>query len=162
MRRVRAMLFGACVLVAEDECIIAMDLADTFESAGATVIRPAATVREALSLLATKPVDRAFLDFNLADGEVTPVMEMLSSKGVPTVIYTGRGLPPELAYRHPHVKVLRKPESQRRLVAELAAARGKVLPECDRHGSGPPLCGNDVTRRENLCPQSMKHTVSTI
>src|SRR5215213_268091 len=81
MRRVRAMLFGACVLVAEDECIIAMDLADTFESAGATVIGPAATVREALRLLATKPVDRAFLDFNLADGEVTPVMEMLSSKG---------------------------------------------------------------------------------
>ena len=110
----------------------------------------------------TKPVDRAFLDFNLADGEVTPVMEMLSSKGVPMVVYTGRGLPPELASRHPHVTVLRKPESHKRLVAELAAARGKVLPECDRHGSGPPLCGNEVIQGDNLCPHSMQHTVSTI
>jgi DNA-binding NtrC family response regulator len=156
------MLFGACVLVAEDECIIALDLADIFESAGATVIGPAATVREALSLLAAKPVDRACLDFNLADGEVTPVMEMLSSKGVPMVVYTGRGLPPELASRHPHVTVLRKPESHKRLVTELAAARGKVLPDCDRQGNGPPLCRNDVTRRDNLGPQSMQHTVSTI
>ena len=120
------MLYGACVLVAEDQCIIALDLADTFENAGATVIGPAATVKEALKLLATKRVDRAILDFNLADGEVTPVMEILSSKGVPMVIYTGRGLPTELASQHPHVTVLRKPVPHRRLVAELAAATGTV------------------------------------
>jgi len=52
------MLFGACVLVAEDECIIALDLADTFESAGAAVIGPAATVREALRLVIRAPGDR--------------------------------------------------------------------------------------------------------
>jgi CheY-like chemotaxis protein len=116
------MLCGACVLVAEDECIIAMDLADLFENAGATVIGPAATVTEALQLISAERVDRAFLDFNLADGEVTPVMEMLSCKGVPMIIYTGRGLPPDLASQHPHVTVLRKPVCHTRLVAELAAA----------------------------------------
>jgi hypothetical protein len=78
------------------------------------------------------------------------------------VVYTGRGLPPELAARHPHVTVLRKPESHKRLLAELAAARGKVLPEWDRQGGDPPLCSNDVTRRDNLGAQSMQHTVSTI
>ena len=118
------MLHGACVLVAEDECIIAMDLAHIFESAGATVIGPAATVKEALQLLATERVDRAFLDFNLADGEVTPVLEMLSCQGVPMIIYTGRGLPPDLASQHPHVTVLRKPVCHTQLVAELATAKG--------------------------------------
>jgi len=77
------------------------------------------------------------------------------------VVYTGRGLPLELASRHPHVTVLRKPVSHKRLVAELAAARGRVLPECDWQGSGLPLCGNEVTQRDNLCPQSMQHTAST-
>jgi len=120
------MLFGVCVLVAEDQSIIALDLADTFERAGATVVGPAAMVKEALRLLATQRVDRAILDFNLADGEVTPVMEMLSFKGVPMIIYTGRGLPPDLASRHPHVTVLPKPVSHKRLVAELAAATGRA------------------------------------
>jgi len=100
-----------------------MDLAHIFENAGATVIGSAATVKGALQLLATERVDRAFLDFNLADGEVTPVLEMLSCKGVPMVIYTGRGLPPDLASQHPHVTVLQKPVCHTRLVAELAAAK---------------------------------------
>jgi DNA-binding NtrC family response regulator len=120
------MLCGACVLVAEDECIIAMDLADLFENAGATVIGPAATVMEALQLISAERADRAFLDCNLADGEVTPVMEMLSFKGVPMIIYTGGGLPPELASRYPHVTVLRKPVCHTRLVAGLAAAKGTI------------------------------------
>jgi DNA-binding response OmpR family regulator len=86
------MLSGERVLVAEDECLIAMDLADLFETAGASVVGPAATVEEALRLLASEPVDRASLDFNLADGEATPVLDMLASKGVPMIVYSGRGL----------------------------------------------------------------------
>src|SRR3954471_3900137 len=62
--------------------------------------------------------------FQLGRCEVTPVMEMLSCKGVPMIIYTGRGLPPDLASQHPHVTVLRKPVCHTRLVAELAAATG--------------------------------------
>src|SRR3712207_4398339 len=103
------MLEGARVLVVEDEAIIATDLADTFESAGADVVGPAASVREALALLADQQVDGALLDFNLADGEVTPVLELLLARGVPIVMYTGRGLPPEISGQHPHLPVLRKP-----------------------------------------------------
>ena len=152
------MLFGACVLVAEDECIIALDLADTFEDAGATVIGPAATVREALKLIAAERVDGAILDFNLADGEVTPVMELLSSKGVPTVIYTGRGLPPDLASRHPHVTVLRKPVPHKRLVEELAAARGNAH-EIVRGALPSMLCDSEATSgRRSLCSDQPPHS----
>ena len=80
--------------MAEDECVIALDLTDTLGNAGADVIGPTATVRETLRLVRSETLDRAILDFNLADGEVTPVLELLASKRVPVAIYTGRGLPP--------------------------------------------------------------------
>ena len=117
------MLSGERVLVAEDECLIAMDLADIFETAGANVIGPASTVKEALKLIMSHEVDRACLDFNLADGEVTPVLDLLASKGIPMVVYTGRGLPKKLAVQHPKLTVLLKPLPAQRLVAELAKAK---------------------------------------
>src|SRR3954451_3926786 len=117
------MLSGECVLVAEDECLIAMDLADLFETAGVNVIGPASMVQEALNLLTSEKVDRACLDFNLADGEVTPVLDLLASKGIPMVVYTGRGLPKELILQHPKLTVLHKPLPANRLVAELARAK---------------------------------------
>jgi DNA-binding NtrC family response regulator len=134
------MLSGEHVLVAEDECVIALDLTDMLESAGATVIGPAATVREALRLAMSEAVDRALLDFNLADGEVTPVLELLAAKGVPMVIYTGRGLPPELASQHPDLTVLRKPVSHKLSVARdmsgFGSARSvRVSPE-GSHAAG--------------------------
>src|SRR4051794_17792037 len=117
------MLSGERVLVAEDECLIAIDLADTFETAGANVIGPASTVKEALRLIRSQEVDRACLDFNLADGEVTPVLDLLASKGIPMVVYTGRGLPKELTAQHPSLNVLHKPLPAKRLVTELARAK---------------------------------------
>src|SRR3712207_4631056 len=104
------MLSGERILVAEDECVIALDLTDALECAGAAVIGPAATVSETLRLAMAETLDRALLDFNLADGEVTPVLELLAAKGVPVVVYTGRGLPPELASQHPDLTILRSEE----------------------------------------------------
>jgi hypothetical protein len=63
------------------------------------------------------------LDFNLADGEVTPVLELLASKGLPMVVYTGRGLPKELTSRHPTLTVLHKPLPANRLVTEFVRAK---------------------------------------
>src|SRR5215212_8572036 len=116
------MLSGERILVAEDECLITMELAYTFERAGADVIGPASTVQEALKLIMSQEVDRACLDFNLADGEVTPVLELLESRGIPMVVYTGRGLPTELSLQHPELTVLHTPLPANRLITELARA----------------------------------------
>ena len=116
------MLDGARILVAEDEALIGVDLADHFEAFGAQVIGPAATVSEALSLIAGKQVHTALLDFNLADGEATPLLNTLAARGVPTILYTGHRLAPELTRQHPNVTVLQKPLPMHLLVAELAAA----------------------------------------
>ena len=130
-----------------DGVVIALDLTDTLECAGAAVIGPAATVQETLRLAMVEAVDCALLDFNLADGEVTPVLELLAAKGVPMVIYTGRGLPPELASQHPELTILRKPVSHKHLIAELAAA--KVNHEINA-GWASQACDTEVTQPQHL------------
>ena len=140
------MLSGERVLVAEDECLIAMDLADLFETAGADVIGPASTVKEALKLIRSQQVDRACLDFNLADGEVTPVLNLLASKGIPMVVYTGRGLPRELVSQHPNLTVLHKPLPAKRLVTELARAKANSTRDAPEPGRSVPMAGRPEAR----------------
>ena len=140
------MLSGECVLVAEDECLIAIDLADLFETAEANVIGPASTVQEALNLLTSEKVDRACLDFNLADGEVTPVLELLASKGIPMVVYTGRGLPKELTLQHPKLTVLHKPLPAQRLVTELARAKANSTRDATEPGRSVLKAGRPEAR----------------
>jgi DNA-binding response OmpR family regulator len=114
------MLNGARVLVVEDETLIAMALADTFEDAGAEVVGPAASVRDAFQLLGRQDIDAAILDVNLLDGEVTPVAEHLVARGVPILLYTGRGAPADLRARHPELPVLLKPARAEVLCQTLA------------------------------------------
>ena len=49
-------LEGIAVLVLEDEPIVALDLQDILEQAGATVVGPAHTLSQALELMDTKHV----------------------------------------------------------------------------------------------------------
>jgi DNA-binding response OmpR family regulator len=117
------MLDGARILVAEDETLIAMDIADHLESFGARVIGPASTLREGIRLASSEKFDAALLDFNLFDGEVTPLLDALARGGVAIVVYTGRGVPRDLMARHPRLTIVPKPAPMHRLIAELAAAR---------------------------------------
>ena len=71
------------VLVAEDEFLLALDFEAMLEHLGARVLGPAATTEEALRLLDAELPDVALLDVNLKDGWVTPVAELLRSRGIP-------------------------------------------------------------------------------
>jgi DNA-binding response OmpR family regulator len=116
------MLSGAHVLIAEDELLIAADLADHLEGFGATVVGPAASLRDGLRLATSEKVDTALLDFNLEDGAVTPLLDVLAKRGVATVVYTGQEIPLELRRKHPGLRILSKPLPMHHIVAELAAA----------------------------------------
>ena len=111
---------GAPVLVAENEPFIALDLAYAIEDGGGEVVGPVASVREALALLETRSVSGAILDVNLADRDISPLAEILLSRGVPIIIQTGVGLPAELAARYPDLVVRIKPCLASNLVRELA------------------------------------------
>ena len=121
----------ALVLVAEDEPFIALDVALAIEDAGGQVVGPAASVREALALIAARPVAAAILDVNLMDGDITPVADILIRAGIPMILQTGIGLPPLLLARFPGLQVQIKPCVAAVLVRQLVvliASRGLAKP----------------------------------
>ena len=114
------MLNGSLVLVAEDEAIIALDVAMAICDAGGQVAGPAASVQQALALIDTMPINAAILDVNLSDGDISPVAEILLAAGIPIILQTGVGLPVELIARYPDLPVQIKPCLAESLVAQLA------------------------------------------
>ena len=115
------MLNGALILVAEDEPFIALDVALAIEDAGGKVAGPAASVKEALALIESRPIAAAILDVNLVDGDISPVAERLITAGIPVILQTGIGLPPKLATRFPDLQVNIKPCVAATLVIQLEA-----------------------------------------
>jgi DNA-binding LytR/AlgR family response regulator len=79
------------LLVVEDEYMVACEVAEALEDAGANIIGPAATIEDALRLIEEHgdAIDGAVLDVNLRDELVYPVADALMARGVPTVFATG-------------------------------------------------------------------------
>ncbi len=110
------------VLIVEDEPFIAMELALAVEAAGGVVIGPAASVAEALAIVHASVLEGAILDFNLPDGHVGPVLEILRPH-VAVVIHSGVGLPPEVRERFPNVPVYFKPTPVEVLTMRICSLR---------------------------------------
>ena len=78
------------VLVAEDEYMIAEEIAMTLGDAGAEVLGPMPRVADALRLIAAEDqIDGALLDVNLGGEAVWPVVDALLARGVPVVLASG-------------------------------------------------------------------------
>ncbi|MFZ5668423.1 MAG: HWE histidine kinase domain-containing protein [Pseudomonadota bacterium] len=78
------------ILVVEDEVLVAMELRDGLNRAGWSVLGPAPTTDEALTLLAgDRQPDAAILDINLAGKLVFPLAELLRARHIPFVFCTG-------------------------------------------------------------------------
>ncbi len=113
-------LQGKRVLVVEDEVLLAMMLEDVLSDAGAYVVGPAATVEQAIALIASEVIDVALLDVCLRDQRSDPVAEVLRQRGVPYVLATGYSNPQgaDLA----SAPTLAKPYRLEQLEAALLAA----------------------------------------
>jgi DNA-binding response OmpR family regulator len=110
-----------CVLLAEDEMLLAMMLEDRLNAAGYRVIK-AARLAKCLQLAESASIDLAILDINLA-GEVSfPVALVLRDRGIPFVFSSGydQGDLPEI-WRNE--KILQKPYDSKQLAAALTALR---------------------------------------
>lgn len=83
--------FAGCrVLVVEDEYLLAEDICQELQAAGAEVLGPASTVEGALGLLAHDGgPDVAILDVNLGGERSFPVADALRLRHVPFVFSTG-------------------------------------------------------------------------
>jgi DNA-binding NtrC family response regulator len=133
------MLDGLPILIAEDQALVALDLALVVERLGGLVVGPVASVAEAMKCVEEYPVAAAILDANLVDRDVTPLAIHLLGKGTPFVVYTGTGLPDDLVKSHPALPVVLKPTPAERVVTALI--------DCIRQttsGRSAPA-GNDAT-----------------
>ena len=107
---------GATVLVAEDNMLVALNIALALED---RVLGPCARVSEALQMIEGADIVGAILDVDLIDGPVTPLAQALIAKGLPIVFCTGVGLPAELKALIPNAEVFLKPTEPERLIDKL-------------------------------------------
>jgi CheY-like chemotaxis protein len=78
------------VLVAEDEYLLADDIAAWLERAGVTVVGPLPSVERTLKKLSSAPeIDVAVLDISLNGELIYPGADELARRAVPVVFFTG-------------------------------------------------------------------------
>ncbi|KKC24804.1 response regulator [Sphingomonas sp. SRS2] len=78
------------ILVVEDEYFLADDLDGALTDAGAKVLGPLPSVKEAARFIASEPsIDAAVLDINLHGEMVFPVADALRERGIPFAFATG-------------------------------------------------------------------------
>ncbi|MBP0447632.1 response regulator [Roseomonas sp. SSH11] len=113
-------LRGRRILVVEDEYMIADELTEALEEAGAEVVGPVARVGRALDLArGERDIAGALLDVSLGGEMVWPVLDTLTERGVPAVLVTGfdAGVVPPAYARLPRCE---KPVAAQDLLRTLA------------------------------------------
>ena len=81
-------LAGRSVLLVEDEVMIALDVCQCFEDAGASVVQ-AHNLKQALRAIRANKLDAAVLDYKLDDGLSTEICTHLENRKIPFVIHSG-------------------------------------------------------------------------
>jgi DNA-binding NtrC family response regulator len=120
-------------LIVEDEFILALDLQDLVEAAGAAVIGPAPTVEKALQLAKSERLSCAILDVQVNGESVFPVAGWLSEKGIHFLFHTGHGDAQALREEWPGSEVLIKPAQYDQLLS--------LLVEMTKRGSNGRIKG---------------------
>jgi DNA-binding response OmpR family regulator len=109
-------LRGRSILIAEDEPLIALDIAEAFEAAGAAIV-VTSTVHHALELVEHDGLSAAVLDHALHDGDSSPLCQRLNERKLPFVIYSGLGKLHGACAKGSHIQ---KPENPKALVSMVA------------------------------------------
>lgn len=115
---------GRRVLVVEDEPMIRLLLDDMLTDLGYTMAAEAGRLDEALAVAKDGEFDLAILDVNLNGQPISPVVDVLTARGVPFVFVSGyarRGIPQE----HSTIPLLQKPFQADGLARALAAVAPK-------------------------------------
>ena len=116
------MLAGRRILVAEDEALLAIDLALSIQDALGQVVGPVATVAEALVLLENEVIEAAILDVHLTDRDIVPVAKALLANGAAVIFHTASEIPGEIIATFGAVAICPKPMASEAVVHRLKRA----------------------------------------
>lgn len=81
-------LLGRCVLIVEDEPLIALELHNALHQAGASILA-AANIKDALELIGNARICAAIVDVNLHGHDCSSICAALTQRSIPFMFYTG-------------------------------------------------------------------------
>jgi len=110
-------LSSRCILIVEDEPLIAMEIAAALQSVRATV-RTARTLHDALLLVEEPALSVAIIDLALGEEIAAALCSLLAEQKVPFVIYTGY---PDIPAECKPDAVVQKPADPATIVRAVAA-----------------------------------------
>ena len=108
---------GLNVLIVEDEVIIAYDLAQGFENAGAAVT-VTHNLKDAIAAVRLTNFTTAVIDIKLGPDMASPLCALLNCMNVPFIIYSGCSDVSGFGYKN---CLVQKPATFEEIVAKLAA-----------------------------------------
>jgi CheY-like chemotaxis protein len=116
-------LRGMRILITDDEFLIVITIEETLRDAGAETVT-AATLSAALKMANDEPLSAALLDVRLGRQTTETVADILVTRAVPFVFYTGQALPDRMREKHPDAQVLTKPTPQDAIVEMMLKVAG--------------------------------------
>jgi len=109
-------LAGKSVLIIEDKALVAMSVESCLQDAGAAVVIANSIALAQSALDEGIPFDAAVVDLHLADGNASPLIQVLSERGIPVVISTGGEVDRGQRALSKAVAVLQKPYTESDLI----------------------------------------------
>jgi len=115
-----AALFGARVLIVEDDAGIGRALRELLTVVGAVAVGPARSVAEAMTLYADPGCDLAILDYRLGGETVADFADHLITTNGKFLFYTSA---PEVKGRYPQAILIEKPGQLMDIIGRLIEMR---------------------------------------
>jgi CheY-like chemotaxis protein len=84
-----ASIKGKRILIVEDEALVALMLEDMLTNCGAVVVGSKSTIGEGSSFAKEENFDVAVLDVNVHGSKIDPIIDILTTRGIPYLLATG-------------------------------------------------------------------------
>ncbi|WP_417582191.1 response regulator [Pelagibacterium sp.] len=140
---------GKCVLVVEDDYVLAREVCNDLKSHGVNVLGPAPTVHYASLIVGRRRLDGAILDIKLFGQEVYELVDVLMARGVPIIFAT--------AYQKDHIDARYRSVETLHKPLDLGSLRRKVAAFRPQQASAPVVSHEPmVVPREGRGPETVQ------